>query len=242
MKKNYNVLIVDDEKLARKDLKAILNRFHQIKILGEADTLETAKTFLSKNKVNIVFLDIQLGKDSGFELLKHIPSDTRVIFVTAFDEYAIRAFEVNAQDYLLKPVLKERLETTLDNFERSNNGAKKNSENKLKQDDSIFLKMNNNYEFFKINEIAYISASDDYTEVNTLSGDKKLVLKSMKEWEERLPEKQYCRIHRSTIINIEIVEKIEPWFNYSYRVYLNNIEKPLVMSRRYFSLIKEKLG
>ncbi|MBU2554595.1 MAG: LytTR family DNA-binding domain-containing protein [Bacteroidetes bacterium] len=238
----FNTLIVDDEELARSDLKSVIEPFRQINVVGEADNLTSAKAFLGKNNIDLVFLDIQLGRENGFDLIKFIPSETSIIFVTAFDEYAIRAFEVNAQDYLLKPVMTERLAKTLERLEEKNSTTAAVDEKRLKAGDSIFVRMNNNYEFFNIDQILYLSAFDDYSEVTTIVGHKKLVLKSLKEWENRLPEKLFCRIHRSTIINIAMVERIEPWFNYSYRVYLKTQDKPLIMSRRYFGVIKDKLG
>ncbi len=113
---------------------------------------------------------------------------------------------------------------------------------KLNPGDSIFIRLDDKYEFFNIDNILVLNAADDYSEIITLEGKKKLALKSLKEWEERLPDKLFCRIHRSTIINITKVNKIEPWFNYSQRVYMEDIEEPLVMSRGYFSKTKELFG
>ncbi len=113
---------------------------------------------------------------------------------------------------------------------------------KLSVDDSIFLRKNEGYSFLKIAKILCIEARDDYSEIFLDDAEKVLVHKSMKEWESRLPEQSFCRIHRSTIINIDKVTKVDDWYNHSHLVTLEGLEKPLVMSRRYFSQVKDKLG
>ena len=105
-----------------------------------------------------------------------------------------------------------------------------------------FLKLNNTYDFIRINTILTITAADDYTEIYSNDGNKKLVFKKVQEWEDRIPEQYFCRIHRSTIINISEIKKIEPWYNQSYHIYIDGIDEPLTMSRRYFKSIKNKLN
>lgn len=240
MNTKYRAIIVDDESLARKDLAAVLTDFKEIEIVGEAKNIQTAVEVLKQNDPNLIFLDIKMPGESGFDLLRYISEDTHIVFVSAFDEYAIRAFEVNALDYLLKPVTTERMALTLEKmteFESRNLGDLK----KLLYDDQIFVKLNNKYHFLKINNILQISSEGDYSKIETKTGEKSLALKSMKEWDERLPENHFIRIHRSTIVNTDEIERIEPWYNNAHLVYMKGIEKPAVMSRRYFSKIKEQL-
>ena len=240
MQHTPHILIVDDEPLARRDLISVLAEFEQIQIIGEADSIATAKEQLTRHSPNLIFLDIQMPGESGFDLLEYISPDTEIIFVTAFDEYAIRAFEVNALDYLLKPVDGARLKQSVDRmFSKSQTSIE--SKEKLTNDDCLFLKLNNSYDFLRINTILSITAADDYTEIYTNDGNKKLVFKKMQEWESRLPEQHFCRVHRSTIVNISKINKIEPWYNQSYHVHINGINEPLIMSRRYFKKIKRKL-
>jgi len=241
MNKHFKALLVDDEELARQDLKDVLSEFEQVKVVAEAENIEQARAQLKKYKPDVVFLDIQLPGENGFDLLENIPKNTHLIFVTAFDQYAIRAFEVNAQDYLLKPVSRERLTNALHRLETDTEQSQ-TSIRKLSADDSIFLRKNEGYTFLKISKILCIEARDDYSEIFMENDEKNLVHKSMKEWENRLPEQSFCRIHRSTIINIEKVIKIDDWYNHSHLVTLEGLEKPLVMSRRYFALVKNKLG
>jgi two-component system LytT family response regulator len=146
MKKHFKSLIVDDEELAREDLKILLKDFSEIEIIGEADSVEEAKILIEETNPDLIFLDIQMPGKSGIELLEEIKTNAKVIFVTAYDEYAIRAFEVNAQDYLLKPVNKERLSLTLEHLRsEENNGFEK--QGKLELSDYIFVMVNNTYQF-----------------------------------------------------------------------------------------------
>lgn len=239
--KNINVLIVDDEQLAREDIKHQLSSFENIIIIGETDNLNEAIGMYSELKPDLIFLDIQLGNESGFDLMNTVEADTKIVFVTAYDEFAIKAFEVNALDYLLKPVSGDRLEQTIDRL--ATKSSSQNEQTTLSIDDNIFIKLNDNYRFLKIDTIKVICSAKDYSEIYIDKETKSyLTLKTLKEWEERLPVKQFCRIHRTTIINLNYIVKIEPWHNYSQRVYLKDIEEPYLMSRRFFSAIKEKLG
>jgi len=240
MKTFFKSIIVDDEELARDDLKALLKNFNEIEIAGEAETVEEAKLLINKLNPALIFLDIQMPGKSGFELLEEIQTDAKIIFVTAFDEFAIRAFEVNAKDYLLKPVNKERLSRVIERL-KTEQESEDNIQPQLLFTDSIFLLVNNHYQFVKVSSIIKITSSGNYSEINTSIKIKGLVLKSLKEWEARLPGNYFVRIHRNAIINLEFVDHIEQWFNYSYKVFLKEIEDPLIISRRYAARLKERM-
>lgn len=234
-------LIVDDEDLARQDLIDVLAEFEQINIVAEADSVRQARSKIEHDKPQLIFLDIQLPGESGFDLLEYVRDDIKIIFVTAYDQYAIRAFEVNAVDYLMKPVSRERLAAALSRIAL---GTRESTTElrPLKTDDRIFLKRDKGYAFIKIDRIVCIEAQDDYSLIS-LSDDEQIIIhKTMKEWEQRLPDEMFCRIHRSTIVNIEKVQKIDPWYHHTYLVVLEGREQPLVMSRRYFAIIKEKMA
>ncbi|PLX13025.1 MAG: DNA-binding response regulator, partial [Marinilabiliales bacterium] len=188
---------------------------------------------------NVIFLDIQFPRETGFDLLEKIDLNAKIIFVTAFDKYAIRAFEVNALDYLIKPVDPERLAITLERFEESSSQDKEHAA--FNYNDSIFIEHGNNFYFVKLNSIVLISAIGAYTEIITSKGHKMVAHKSMKEWENRLPDNTFVRIHRSTIINIDFIDKIDRWYNYSLRVHLKGIEKSFSISRRYVAAIRERM-
>lgn len=241
MKKQFSALIVDDERLARKDICSMLSEFENIKIVGESEDVPSAVKAIQELNPDVIFLDIQMPGESGFDLLNKIDVEAKIIFITAFDEYAIRAFEINALDYLLKPVNPERLRRTIERLEHEEK-AEPTELRPLQFDDRLFLMIDNQMKFLKINSIMSISSAGDYSEIRTSDGLRGLAHKSMKEWEQRLPENHFVRIHRSTIINMDFIDRLEEWFNYSFRVYLKNIEKPFVLSRRYVAKLKEKLG
>ncbi len=241
MKKPFKALIIDDERLARKDLISLLSIHDNVTVVGEADDVPSASQAIEKLNPDVIFLDIQMPGDSGFDLLEKTDVDAHIIFVTAYDEYAIRAFEVNALDYLLKPVNPDRLAKALDKLEFQEQDLPARIR-KLNYDDRLFLMIGKHFKFLKVNTILSVSAAGDYSEVLTSDGNKGLTHKSMKEWEARLPDQHFVRIHRSTIINMEFVDRVEEWFNYSFRVYLKGIEEPYVISRRYAAKLKEKLG
>ncbi|HAF29678.1 MAG TPA: DNA-binding response regulator [Bacteroidales bacterium] len=239
MKKNIKALIVDDEELARSDLHALLSKIPSIEIVGEASDVKTAIEAIEMLNPDVVFLDIQFPRETGFDLLEKADIKAKIIFVTAFDKYAIRAFEVNALDYLIKPVDPERLALTIERLENSDLQEKKQTD--FNYNDTIFIEHCNKFYFVKVNSIIMISAATAYTEIITSNGLKLLAHKSMKEWETRLPQNSFIRIHRSTIINIDFIEKMDKWFNYSYRVYLKNIGNPISISRRYIAAIRERM-
>lgn len=257
MKSNPNklkALIVDDERLARRELRSLLADFEEIEIIGEAETLSETIDLIKRKKPDVVFLDIQLSNENGFDLLEKIEKNFKLIFVTAFDEFAIRAFEINALDYLLKPVNPERLETAVARLfdedetpeDKTLRADRAPTARRLEIDDRLFLEVNERSCFVEISEISRISAAGDYTELfldkNSGGGGKFLVDRSLREWEERLPEKYFARIHRSNIVNIRRIEKIELLFNRTMEVFMENSAEPLPVSRRYAAKLKEKFG
>jgi two-component system, LytTR family, response regulator len=241
MKKNFSAIIVDDERLARKELMSMLKEFENIKIIGEAEGVKSAKVLSDKLNPDLIFLDIQMPGESGFALAEQVNPKTKIIFVTAYDEFAVRAFEVNALDYLMKPVNPDRLKKAI---EKLSNETKKTEliTKSLSYDDTLFILLNSQMKFVKISDILFIESSGDYSELNFANNTKGLTSKPMNEWEERLPENHFIRIHRTSIINLNYVQKVEEWFNNSFRVYLNGKTEPLLISRRYASKLKEKMG
>jgi two-component system LytT family response regulator len=240
-RKAYKALVVDDERLARKDLASLLRAHENIIVVGEADDVPSAIKAIEKLNPDVIFLDIQMPGDSGFDLLDKTDVEARVIFVTAYDEYAIRAFEVNALDYLLKPVNPGRLAKALERLELQERETPAKVR-RLSYNDRLFLMLGRNFKFLKVNTLITVTAAGDYSEILASDGNKGLTLKSMKEWEARLPEQHFIRIHRSTIVNMEFIDRVEEWFNYSFRVYLKGVEEPYVISRRYATRLKDKLG
>jgi len=239
MGKSINALIVDDEELAREELRALLLDYKNIEIVGEADSADLAKKLIDSLKPDVIFLDIQMPGKTGFDLIEELDTEATIIFVTAYDEFAIRAFEVNALDYLIKPVYPERLAKTIARLSKS-----EKVELQLKPfdyEDFIFTKINNKVHFIKIKNIKCISSAGEYTEIYTGKGKKTLILKSMQEWENRLPTSHFLRIHRTSIVNLNYIQEIQESLTNSYDIYLEGIEKPFGMSQRYYAKIRKKL-
>lgn len=241
MAQTYNALIVDDERIARANLINKLKHFEEIKVVAEADNIDCAIKKIQEYLPDVIFLDIQLTNELGFELLNKIDFNGKVIFVTAYDEYAIKAFELNALDYLLKPVNLERLKGSIARLNQAK-PKKRTNLRKLDNSDKLFLSIGNTQRFLDISTIIYIKADGDYTFIKTTGEINGLALKTMNEWESRLPEQAFCRIHRSTIVNINKIDKIQRWFNSTNRVFLKGIKEPFIMSRYYKSKVKALFG
>jgi len=237
----FTAILVDDERLARKELRSMLAEHEIIDVVGEAETVAQAAELVRAKKPDVVFLDIQLPGETGFDLLEKISPACRIIFVTAFDAYAIRAFEVNALDYLLKPINPARLAQAIERL-MIHDSASVAPVRALEYEDRLFIEVDEHSRFLKVSDIIVISAMGDYSQIFSCDGQKSLVLKPLKDWEERLPAKHFTRIHRSTIININYVERVESWFNRSYRIHIRQIPEPLVMSRRYAARFKTTFG
>lgn len=240
MNRKLTAVVVDDERLARKALTSLIAEVPEIELVGEADCVDAAVALINKEQPDIIFLDIQMPGESGFDLPEKINSNSKIIFVTAFDEYALRAFEINALDYLMKPVNLPRLKASVSRIFEEHEPP--SSKKLLSCDDRLFILFTTHYVFLKIDTIVYINSSGDYSEVHLADGRQGLTNKTMQEWEERLPEKCFCRIHRSVIINMDFVVKVDEWFNNAFRVHLKGVTEPFVMSRRYASLIKNRMG
>jgi two-component system LytT family response regulator len=238
--KKYKAVIVDDERLARREMRSLLADFPQIEVAGEVEDVASAAELIAKFKADVVFLDIQLSGETGFELLERIGANVRVIFVTAFDAFAIRAFEVNALDYLLKPVNPDRLAAAIERLGRREGKVK--TARPLEIDDRVLIEAKERSIFVKVNDIAHIASAGDYSEVHTSDGRKILVEKPLREWEERLPARHFARIHRQSIVNLDLVESIETWFGGGLQVRLKIGRESLPVSRRFASKLKSSFN
>jgi two-component system LytT family response regulator len=235
-----SAVIIDDERLARNEMRSLLGKYPEIEVIGEAADVSSGVLVLENNQPDLLFLDIKLGNESGFELLDRIRRRPRVVFVTAYDEYAVRAFEVNAMDYLLKPVNPNRLKKTIARLVKK--APKRKASRTLDYKDRIFLQIDDKTQFLKVSDIRTIQAAGDYSQLHFGAAKHGLVLKPLIHWEKRLPEKYFVRIHRGTIVNLEYVTKIEKWFHRSYRVHVEGISEPKILSRRRANELKNKMS
>ncbi|MGB6035861.1 MAG: LytTR family DNA-binding domain-containing protein [Cryomorphaceae bacterium] len=239
------VLLIDDERLARKELSGFLESYDSIEIIGEAQNAVEAKEMIEQLNPDLIFLDIQMPGKTGFELLEELESTPEVIFVTAYDDYAIRAFEVNALDYLLKPLDEARLEHALVRVkERLEKNAEEVTESEndtpLTMEDQIFLKDGDKCWFVTLRDIKMFESEGNYVRV-FFGNSKPLILKSLNNLEKRLVEKDFFRINRKFIVNLKEVVHIEPWFNGGLQIKLKTGEQ-LEVSRRQSAKFKDLLS
>lgn len=236
-------IIVDDERLARKELNSMLENYSFLDIVAEAKNAEEAKSLIEEEQPDLIFLDIQMPGKNGFEMLEELDRVPHVIFITAYDEYAIKAFEVNAFDYLLKPVQPERLKQTLDKFYSEFKEIKQQEEQKKEKlglTDKIFLKDGEKCWFVELGDVRLFESEGNYVRVY-FNDFKPLILRSLNALEERLDEKNFFRANRKHIINLRWVDKIENWFNGGLLVILKD-EQRIEVSRRQASRFKDMMS
>lgn len=240
-------LIVDDERLARNELKRLLEPYTKIEIVAEAANAEEALKLIEELQPELLFLDIQMPGKNGFELLSSIEGKSpEVIFTTAYDEYAIKAFEYNALDYLLKPIDTERLKETIHRIEEnqaqpeSPAHAHERAEKVLGENDQVFVKDGEKCWFVKLGKIRLFESMGNYVRLH-FDDQKPLVLKSLNNLEERLDPNTYFRANRKHIINLHWIEKIEPWFSGGLLVTLQGGDK-IEISRRQAIRFKELMS
>lgn len=197
-------LIIDDQAPVRADLRALLAAHPEIEIAGEAESLKAGRLLLARDDYDLVFLDVQIIGGTGFQLVPHVRGGARVIFVTAHDHYALRAFEVNALDYLLKPVKAERLAAALARAQGADTSVPSEVRvpGQLEIDDVVHLNSGAMARFALVSDLAAIEAQENYSRVHLLDGNRMLVRRSLKAWEGILPQAQFMRVHRTTIVNL----------------------------------------
>jgi two-component system LytT family response regulator len=216
-------IIVDDERLARKELQTLLARFEQIEIVGEYGNVEEALVGIEQLKPELIFLDIQMPGKNGFDLLEELEVVPKVIFVTAFDEYALRAFEKNAVDYLLKPVEEDRLAEAVQKALQNDISVSDDvllRQGRLGQDDQVFLKDGDKCWFVPLSEVRLFESEGNYVRV-FFQSSKPLILKSLNNLEDRL-DHTFFRTNRKFIVNLKWVQSVENWFNGGLRMTLKD--------------------
>lgn len=241
-----NAIIIDDERLARKELKSLLEKHAEINVVAECQNAEEGIDAIEKLQADLVFLDIQMPGKNGFEMLEELSFVPKVIFTTAYDEFAIKAFKVSAFDYLLKPIDQQHLDQSIEKLIQSEPkqlwereaGTEQNK--KLSPDDQVFVKDGNKCWFVKLKDVSVFESEGNYVRVY-FKNFKPLILKSLNNLEEKLDPQIYYRANRKHIINLEWVEKIENWFNGGLRVELKD-GKLIEISRRQAAKLKERMS
>ena len=235
-------LIIDDERLARTELKRLLAPFKEIKVVGEAVNADDALEKIQQLKPDLLFLDIQMPGKTGFEMLEELDSVPIVIFVTAYDEYALKAFEYNALDYLLKPIEPKRLEVTINKLiekKRRKIIGELDKEN-LAETDQVFVKDGEKCWFVKLETIRLFESEGNYVRIY-FADNKPLILRTLNYLDERLDDKTFFRANRKHIINLKWIASIEPWLNGGLLVKLKDGQK-VEVSRRQAIKFKDMLS
>lgn len=237
-------IIIDDERLARNELKKLLMDFPDVEVIGEAANANEGIEKIESLGPDLIFLDIQMPGKTGFEMLMELERAPHVIFTTAYDEYALKAFEVNALDYLMKPVEPKRLADALLKLQQADEKEQQAFSNMnrgmLSEHDQVFVKDGERCWFVKLGEVRLFESVGNYAKV-FFSTNKPLILKSLNALEERLDEKVFFRANRKHIVNMRMIDKIEPYFNGGLLLELIGGEK-VEVSRRQAVKFKEMMS
>lgn len=238
-------IIIDDERLARAELRKLLQDYPEVEVVDEAANAEEGLAKIESLQPDLIFLDIQMPGKTGFDMLSQLEKSPQVIFTTAYDEFALKAFEVNALDYLLKPIEPKRLADAVQKLGnadirdvRSESIPVNNS--LLSENDQVFVKDGERCWFVKLSEIRLFESVGNYAKV-FFGTNKPLILKSLNALEERLDEKTFFRANRKHIVNLRMIEKIEPYFNGGLLLELKGGEK-IEVSRRQTVKFKEMMS
>ncbi len=239
----YRAIIIDDERLARNELKKLLQDFPQVEVIDEAANASEGIEKIDALNPDLVFLDIQMPGKTGFDMLQELEKAPHVIFTTAYDEYAIKAFEVNALDYLMKPVEPKRLADALQKLQQAEEkeiAQQAGLRGILSENDQVFVKDGERCWFVKLSDVRLFESVGNYAKV-FFGTNKPLILKSLNALEERLDEKTFFRANRKHIVNMRMIDKIEPYFNGGLLLELHGGEK-IEVSRRQAVKFKEMMS
>jgi two-component system, LytTR family, response regulator len=239
-------IIIDDERLARTELRKLLQEFPEIEVVDEAANVDEGISKIENQNPDLIFLDIQMPGKTGFDLLSELDRAPHVIFTTAYDEYALKAFEVNALDYLLKPIEPKRLADAVHKLNAQEGPHETNgtmidlSRQLLTETDQVFVKDGERCWFVKLSEIRLFESVGNYAKV-FFGNNKPLILKSLNALEERLDPKVFFRANRKHIVNLRLIDKIEPYFNGGLLLEMKGGEK-IEVSRRQTVKFKEMMS
>lgn len=233
-------IIIDDERLARQELKSLLAAHKEIEVIAECQDAAQAKEKINELKPDLIFCDIQMPGKSGLELVEEISAMVDVVFVTAYDEHAIKAFELNAFDYLLKPVQAERLSETIRKLSVKESATKVDNTTPLTDKDTVFIKDGEKCWLVRLADIRLFESEGNYVRVY-FDNFRPLILRSLNSLETRLNEKQFFRASRKHMINLSYVASIEPWFNGGLNVKMKD-GREIEISRRQAVRLKDMMS
>ncbi len=236
---SIKTILVEDSDIYRKVLSELLSKVEDIDVIGQASDFLEAQKLLTETIPDLLLLDVEIGEVTSFELLPFVDASTRVVFITSHPEYAVKAFEVNALDYIVKPVTENRLRESIN---RLFSVATPNGSRTQKMDSSQQIMVNKDSQIFMVplNEISHITALGNYVKIHTSEAKQFVKYGTVKSWIDKLPS-DFIQIHRSTLINLKQVERFEKWTNETGKAYMKNLAEPLDISRGFFQKIKHKM-
>ncbi len=236
-------VIIDDEAPARAALRGLLRARADIALVGEAETIEEGARRLGSADYDLVFLDVQLRGGTGFDLVPFVRPEARVIFITASDQYAVRAFEVNALDYLIKPVRPQRLDEALRRVAGGGAASVAAPTPALTPRDFVHVRIGNGTSrFVALADLALIVSNENYSEAHLGDGTRLLVRRTMKAWEEALPATHFVRVHRTAIINLARYRGADRPSYETAQLHLDGLAEPVRASFRYLPDLRERLA
>ncbi len=235
-------VIVEDSRLARNELKELLKKHADIILLGEAENVDKGIELIEATQPDLLFLDINMPEKDGFELLEMLDEVPITIFTTAFDEYAIKSFEYNALDYLLKPINQKRFDLAILKAKKLLEGNSESSAEgkQLTEKSQIFIKDGEKCWLVRIGEISHFEIVGNYSRV-FFAQESPLLYKSLNQIEEKLPESQFFRANRQQIVNTNFINQVVPWFNGKLKLTMKNGDE-IEVSRRQSYLFKDKMS
>ncbi len=236
-------VIVEDSRLARNELKELIKKHSVIQLMGEAENVDKGFEMIQSTKPDLLFLDINMPEKDGFELLEMLDEVPITVFTTAYDEYAIKSFEYNALDYLLKPINERRFALAMEKVRSQLDGSQSQTSlsiERLTESSQIFIKDGEKCWLVKIGEISLFEIVGNYTRV-FFKDQKPMLYKSLNQVEEKLPENSFFRVNRQQIINMNYIQNVVPWFNGKLKLTLNNGEE-VEVSRRQSYIFKDRMS
>lgn len=234
-------LLIDDEPTARALLRRMLAKHPQVTVAGEAGSLPAARILLARDNYDLVFLDVQLEDGSGFDLMPAVRREARVIFVTAHDEHALRAFEVNALDYLTKPLRAWRLSESLSRLTSRPPASHPPAPEPLVDEDFVLLQSGAHQRLVAVHDIIAIETQENYSLVRLADGSKELVRRSLKDWVARLPATRFLRVHRSTLVNLQRVTGYRGPGPKSVTLRVDGLRRLVSVSRDHWAGVRRRL-
>jgi two-component system, LytTR family, response regulator len=238
-----HALIVDDERLARLELRRLLRAHPEIDVIGEANGASDAEDKIAQLRPNLIFLDVQMPARTGFELLESLRNPPRVIFTTAHDEHALRAFEFGAVDYLLKPIDPERLTRSLSRVLSSTDAPAPDAPAggaTLREEDQVFLKDGERCWFVRVGEIRLLESEGNYARAY-FGENRPLLPRTLQALESRLDPKCFLRVSRRHLVNLRFIRKVEPWFDGGLTLRLAEGDPEIKVTRRRALSLRERL-